>query len=312
MVLPLVPAPVPALSGQHAPLTSAWLLPALRERCDFAATYGGAVDDGVDDPVESHGRQGINGRCPVDDGSFSGRPGQRPCVLGGRGGKTASPLKKCSSRRRLRRRRDPGNRGPGGGARGRWQSRGARQPGHRPARAARRDEAPPSHTWRGLVLLCGVTERAVRYGAPDSPVGLLPGPYPRQTAAAVRNAIFGHGRRENTCRFDTGSGEIGRGAIHLAAGPRKPVRHRAGGAAGTSCDGAWPAGSHPATQAIPGRPRPFPGGPGAAMVTVSRRMGRNPGHIHGESARPGGPGPPRVFSARPSHHGARLAVTLRA
>jgi hypothetical protein len=66
------------------------------------------VDRDVDEPVESGDGQGINGRCPVDDGSFSAGPGQRPCVLGRRGGRTASPLKTCSLRRRLREAARPG------------------------------------------------------------------------------------------------------------------------------------------------------------------------------------------------------------
>jgi hypothetical protein len=151
-----------------------------------------AVDGDVDEPVESGDGQGINGRCPVDDGSFSAGPGQRPCVLGRRGGRTASPLKTCSLRRRLREAARPGR--PVTRRRGTrpvaasWRT-AAGQPATRAAWARR---GPSISYMEGPRSLCGVTERAVRYGAPDSPVGLFPGPYRRQTATASGNGRFGY------------------------------------------------------------------------------------------------------------------------
>jgi hypothetical protein len=104
---------------------------------------------------------------------------------------------------------------------------------------------------------------------------LFPGAHPRQTAAAVRNAIFGHGPSENTFRIDTGYAEIGRDAMRWPPG------------GGSQCP-AWPATwpGPAATQARPagrglaaaGPAGPFLAGrglyrarPGLLIVTVSRR-----------------------------------------
>jgi hypothetical protein len=85
----LVVLPLGRAAGWRCPARMAGaLLRGLCRGCEGPVNCA-AVDRGVDGPVESGAGQGINGRCPVDDGSFCTGPGQRPCVLGRRGGRTA-------------------------------------------------------------------------------------------------------------------------------------------------------------------------------------------------------------------------------
>jgi hypothetical protein len=149
--------------------------------------------------VESGDGQGINGRCPVDDRSFSAGPGQRPCAPARRGGRTASPLKTCSLRRRLREAARLGR--PATRRRGTrpvaasWRT-AAGQPATRAAWAGR---GPSISYMEGPRFLCGVIRRAVRYGAPDSPVGLFPGRIggkPRRPAETRQAVTARHSGRD--------------------------------------------------------------------------------------------------------------------
>src|SRR6185437_635134 len=84
-------------------------VPAAGPLRDTVRGYGHpqAVDNCVDSAVESSGAQGINGRCPVDDKRILEEPAERPCVARRAGSRTASPLKTCSARRKVREAADP-------------------------------------------------------------------------------------------------------------------------------------------------------------------------------------------------------------
>jgi hypothetical protein len=104
--------PNPARWGQPACRVSGRSLVWLRDGCERWCTAG-AVDSGVDEPVERRGGQGINGRCPVDDKRILEMAPERPCVLGVPGSRTTSPRKTCPSRRQLRAAARPGGTGDG-------------------------------------------------------------------------------------------------------------------------------------------------------------------------------------------------------
>ena len=74
----------------------------------------------------------------------------------------------------------------GTGARQRWRAARARLPSNRRAGTAKPSEAPPSHTWRGLVLFCSsgrVLPAATRREVPQASTQSPPPSHPTRCAA---------------------------------------------------------------------------------------------------------------------------------